>query len=312
MSATKLTFVQGGILGRDSYADLLDKSMDVVVNRASRVPVQSAQFFTTDRASTMTHKRTEVGNVLDLPVKSEDTDDMPRVQPAPGYDKSFTLVNYRSSIEVTRTLVETDQKGKIRFMMSGLMDSVRRKVEYMLSNVVIDGPSTAGADGSYLFADDHYYADAAHGTWSNSETSALLTSAAVSTMRTNMRKRKNEKGMVSPIKLKRLVVPPALQRKADQIVGSSKVPEDSLNAEQALPDLSVVTWDYLTSDDAWYGWGDLDEALWGLVYVVRVAPNIAPLSGGDTSTDVIWGRRVRFSVAAGGTVVRNMHYNQGT
>lgn len=311
MAATSLTYAETAVAQRTTYPDLLNKLFDVVLLRANKVPLQGMQFCNKQTTNKMTFQITSVGSILDLPVKSEDTDDIPMAIPAPGRDTTITMINYRRGVAVERTLVETDQHGKIRGMLSGLPKSAQRKIEYLIANVFNTGTTTAGADGSFLFGNDHIHDDPAGGTWSNLGTAAALTTAAYDTAYVAMGSRTDEKGGVSPVTAGRIIVPLTLRMKALQIAKSEFVPEYSTRGINPYQGVEVFVYNYLTSTTGWMLWGDLDQSEWGIEYVERVAPTVEDMTGKDISTDVLWGKRIRFSVAVGATILKNIHYNVG-
>ena len=299
-----ITYTETGTLNRTSYSDLLDKTFDEVKATNDRVPIQGAQFFAERNASTMEYKHTQVGTILDLPVKSEDEGPIPWVQPSPHYDTTFTLVNYRSGIKITRTLVETDQYGKIGDMMAGLFKSFQRKKEYQFANVFNNAFSTTGADGAALFAVSHSHPDGTAGTWDNLNTAADITPDSYSAMRLNMRARTDEKGFPNPLKLNQLVVVADKERRAKEVMGSSQTADTSLNNMFAFHgESNIVVWDWLTSTTAWFGCDtSASENEKGLFEINRVAPEISSADK-EVGTDIVMAKRLRFSNAVGATIM---------
>jgi len=312
MAATKLEWVRAGFENRFKHPDLTNKAMDVILDRSDNIPLVAGQFFRTEAADLLTFKLSTVSNILNHPRKTEDSNPLQFEESAPGYDKTINLYTYMLGNRITATTVKIDKSGKALFQLSGLMDSGRRFIEAGMANVINTGASVAGADGSNIFANDHYHEDAAGGTWSNLETAAALTTTTYDLMRYNARKRTNEKGFVSKVNIKNLVVVPEKEQKARQISGSDLIPEDALNAINPWKGVKPIVFDGASSTTAWYGWGDLPEAMWGLHYAVLTAPVVKPLDYPNADyPEVVAGYYIKAQVGFGASQVKNMILNVG-
>ena len=311
-----------GIQGNPGYidrhgvaADALDKTIDALRMRYNKVPLQCSPFFRVEKANRGTYKESTFGTALPLPTINEDSDVLPFNTPVKGFPKEFTIVTYRSAIQAELAVTEDEGFPVVKRMMSGLLDSGRLLYEYLMADVLNNMTTAAykGADGKALAALDHPFERAAQGTWSNLDaTAAALTHANFSTARIAMRTRKNEFGDITPILVKKLVVPAQLEQKAQEIAVSEKVPENNLNATNVWANkFDVVVVDWLTDSNAWFLVGDRPAEYCGLVLVEGVPLNITALTGGDLSTDMVWGNRIRARVAAGHTSERNIQYNEG-
>ena len=114
------------------------------------------------------------------------------------------------------------------------------------------------------------------------------------------------------VKTKKLVVPPDLEEAANVIANSELKSSSSLNDKNVfMGSFEVVVWDYLTDTNAWFIMGDIPQEYCGLIYAPEVEPSIAPMSGSDTSTDIVWAERLRMRFATGFTVEKNIQYNAG-
>jgi len=301
---------------RDAYGDNFDKSMDTFLERSSEVPMVNTQFFVDEDATTLEHKLTTWGKVLEIPSESEDTDPLQFDQPAPGYDKTLSLKTYRRAIKITETLLKIDRSGKIESMMQGLPEAGKKFIEYLTANVINTGESTAGSDGSNLFATDHYnerLTSGSNSTWSNLETGAALSTTAFNTAAVNMAQRKDEGGDPMPIMPVNLMVPPALREKALQIAGSEGVPEDALNAINVYKgSFDVVINPWLTDTNSWYIWGNLPRDMWGMHIAYLTRPEIRGLAYPSAEyPDVAKGWRLKIQVDAAGSQMKNMIKNGG-
>jgi len=165
-----------------------------------------------------------------------------------------------------------------------------------------------------LANDTHEYYRRETGTWDNLETAAALSLTTLSTARTNLRKRgSSDFGYVMPILMKKLVVPPDLEKTARDLKASTLNPATSTNEPNTWKNdpWDVKVYDYMTDTNAWFLLGDMPEEYKGIVYAYTVQPNIAPLAGADMSTDIIWGQRLRARFVISGMDGLNLEYNAG-
>jgi len=310
-SAVTNWYSSPGVLEPKVFADLVDKAMDLVWERRDQVTPQLMPLFEKATSQTGSFKTSSVSSIVDLPIKSEDTQPLPYTQPAPGFDQTFTTVNYRRAIRVTDDMRSMDRFGKVQMMISGLPKAATRLLEYACADVLNNAFATnLGADGMYLCDSRHPSEDPAAATWSNLQTAAALSPTTFSTARVAMRQRKNEKGYVDPIAPKLLVTGPANEEMAYKILNANLQPQSALNDPNW--NKSVVTAiiaDWITSSTAWFLFGDLTGPARGLFYVERVAPNVKPV--GSEDPDIIWGRRLKMAFAMGFTTCRNVEGNAG-
>jgi len=301
-----------GTVNRESHKVLFDRTFDEIKAEKDQVPIQGKMFFSEVKSPRLDYKMGTVSKTLDLPVRSEDEDDLPMVEPVVGFNKTFNLLSYRSAVKVTRKMVELDQYSLISTLLSGLLDSASRKREFQYADVFNAGFTDTGADAVALFSNSHPHADAAGGVWDNLEATSDLTSDSYSTMRLNMRNRTGEKGFIAPRNLNRLVVCAEKERKAVEVMGSSHTAENQLNNIFAFSGESeVVVWDWLTSTTAWFGQDKMADALeQGLYEFIQAPVDIADVTG-DFGIDIIMAKRLRFANAVGATILKAWNGNVG-
>lgn len=309
-----IDYAQTGTANRFTYSDLLDVTFDELKATQDMVPLQGSEFFAVRQANRMEYKHSEVGSILDLPTESEDESELPYVQVSPKYDTTFSLVNYRSAVKITRTLMETDQFGVARDMLGGLFKSSQRHDEYQFADVFNNAFSTTGADGVALFSDSHTHADSLAGTWDNLNTASDITPDAYFNMRLNMRNRTDEKGNICPLKLDQMVVCADKERRAREVIGSDHTADVDLNNINPFKnEVQLKVWDWLTSTTCWFG---LDSSRTdnekGLFHIQRVAPEISDASSDPSvGVDVIFARRLRKSNVVGATIMYAWDGNAG-
>ncbi len=225
---------------------------------------------------------------------------VPFTSPIQGFDRTYTPEDFRLAIRIEKRLRETDQHGVINRQISSLVDASGDTVEYYAALPFNTGFDTTGAwtcaDGMYLF-DDGRPAEAKDvATWGNL-LSGALTPAGVASARLAFRQNKNERGLIRPMVMRTLIVPPDLEDTGDTIrkttlaVGKSI---NDVNVDQNRWEMKV--WDYLTSATAWFAMGekgDLHELFW----YWRVKPETASNTLSDNPD--IWQARVRMSFVTG-------------
>lgn len=311
-SAVSNSFSMPGVLLTNNYPDILNTQFEKIKVRKWGVPVQGMDYFNVVSTSKDYIKHSYVTE-LGLLAKNDDEDVIPVDHPIQGFDNTHTPVDYRGSIRITKRLRETDQYAVIAKMQGALLQSAKDTTEYIAADAFNTGFGTNAswlcADGMYLFDSARPFEDPGLGTWSNLETASALTQASLATMRVNFRKTLNERGLIRPIMMKTLVVPPALEDKAYELIKSDKRAEDDMNATNVYQNrFEVKVWDYLTSDTAWFGLGPKDEN-YELYFVWRVKPETATYNASENPDVLV--HRVRMSCTTGADRVHALRGNAG-
>ena len=184
-----------------------------------------------------------------------------------GYVKRATNVTYGLGAIVTREAIEDDQYFNVaRKKATKLARSMRQTKENVHANVLNRGfnSSYVGGDGVELFSDAH---PTNNGTQSNElATPADMSEASIEDLLIQIRQAKDSRGLRIQLEGQKLVIPSELHFDATRILSSvnrSGTDHNDINAMRAhgvLPG-GVVTWDYLTDDDAWFITTDADEGL---------------------------------------------------
>lgn len=317
MAAITLKQSNTGIVDRYGVgAPMLDKSLDAVVELWNALPMQGARFFRTVTPAGGAYKEQGIDNILQLPVENADSDRMPFATSVKGFPKNFTTTEFRLAVQMERRLSDEDITGKAKSLMGGLMDSYRRLLEYSFANVLNQAVSTAtayqGSDGVSLANSGHPFRIRQEGVWSNIETAAAFTQSAFSTARTNMRKRKNHFGYITPMVPELVVVCPDKEEAVRRVISSEKVAGGSLNDKNVFQNsVDIFVYDYASSTTVWMLFAQMPSESKGLVYGPEVPGNIQACTGQDAATDIIWAERLRTIFFCGFTVVPEIQYNSG-
>jgi len=314
MAAESNNYAQIGVINRfGAGAALIDKEMDELITRKNDIPLQGSRFFRKVTADTLVHKEGTVGSGLEQPVIQEDSDDLRHVTPAPGFDVTLTAQTLRSAIRVTRTLNINQRIKKVNELMSGLMDSARRNLEYAFADVFNNAFAAAvvGADGVPLCSGSHPNEMIMTGTWDNEETGGALTPASYSTMRVNMGLRTSETGEVMPMSPDMLMVSRSNEEKAWQILESNHIPDSTLLGKNwNMGSTGLFVYDYLTDQNNYFMIDNSDVASkGGLIYFEKEAPQIR--ENPEKKADIIFDEYLRMTYATGFSTSKAIQGNVG-
>ena len=303
-------FSSAGTITQD-MVDLLDKSIDEIWNRRDEHAGVLARFFDVENKSEgLSHIITNVGSELSLPQISQDTEALPYLVPADGFKQTFNLINYRSGIRVTDTVMRADRFDKILFMASGQIKSGMRKDEYMRAAIFNDAFSgTAGADSLPLCDNSHPQENPEQGTWDNLSTGALTT-ANLHALRLLARKMTNSQGDPDPAMPQTLLIPPDLEREARELVTSTLDAETNLNTRTVLiGDLELVVSPFLTDTDAYFLLADRQGQNKGLHEVRLMDWEIG--NNSPANVDIKIDKRIKSIKAYGFTTSKNVYGSAG-
>lgn len=304
-------FSKVGYVIPQTYVDNLDAAVEYMWMRRDEFAGELGEFFEPIQADSTAFKMSSVSSVLGLVRESEDTADLPYDIPAPGYDKTFNLVNYRLAVRVTDTMVRADRQGKIMAMVQGLPKSIMRKKEYLRAAIFANAfTSGTGGDGQYLLANSHPHENPEAGTWDNLGTGAL-TYGNLQALRLLLDNMTNEGGYPDPVKGMTLVVPTALRQKAEELVGATFNPENALNQPVTLiKDLRIVVGHFLTSTTAYFLCGDMTGDNKGMYEVSLLDENLADCKPSD-NPDIVWAKRAKMIWTCGFNTSKNITGSTG-
>jgi len=304
-------FSASGTMNPETYVDNLDAAIELLWMRRDEHKGVLEQYFEKLSAKSLSFKMSSVSSVVGLPRESNDEDPLAYVQPAPGFDKTFNLITYRSGIRVTDTMVRADRQSKIVSMAAGLMKSAMRKEEYLRASIFNNAfTGTAGADSLPLVDDSHDHENPEAGTWDNEGTGAL-TFSNLQALHLLGRKMTNEKGHPDPVLARQLLVGEDLRQKAMELTGSVKNPENALNQEvKVIGGLDVVVSPFITSSTAYFLIGDRVGEDRGMYDIALLEPQMA--NNKPASADIVIDKRVKMIKVVGFSTSKNILGSVGT
>jgi len=305
-------FSASGIVDRTAAPDLLNKAIDVMwMQRNELAGVVLERFFDSDtKDSGLSHVISSVTSSLPLPVENEDTEALPYFTPAPGYDKTITLINYRSGIRVTDTMLRADRFAKIMGMVSGQMKSGARKSEYLRAGIFNGAMSgTAGADSLSLCHDSHPLENNEAGTRDNKGTGAL-SGPNLHALRLLCRKDVDAQGDPDWATPTTLLIPEDLEQTALELTTATLKPSTALNDKNVLiHGLEIVVSPYLSSALLYFLINDRAGPERGMHEVYLEPWNIKDTQ--NATADVPIDKRIKAIMAIDYTVTRSVYGSTG-
>ena len=202
---------------------------------------------------------------------------VPYVTIPAGLERIYVHKEFAQGFMVERKMVDDEQYGAIEKMPKDLARAGRYKVEMDAISLLTKGFTDNGYDGKPLFATDH--PTLAGGTNSNLITGELnqenLEKAIIA-----MRNFKDEAGKKVVYKADTLIVPPALEFKAIELLNSVNKPDGDLNNVNSIKGkLKIQVMEFLDSDTAWFV---MDSKRHELNFFWRVRPEFKREEDFDT------------------------------
>lgn len=216
-----------------------------------------------------------------------------------GPTKRWTHDTYALGMRITEETIEDDQ---YRVMQDGARElgvSARETRHIAVAEIFNTGFVTTyhtAGDALAIFATNHVRLDNA--TWSNVATASALSYSTLQNAILAFESQVDHRGkkiMQSPMTL---LVPPALEYKALELLESIGNPENANNVinatTRARPSLKLVVWPYLTSSTAFFLIGDNARMTTGLTHFERVGVQFGKEGDFDTG-DAKFKTRFRIS-----------------
>lgn len=192
---------------------------------------------------------------------------------SPGLEREYVHKAFTKGFMIERELYDDEQYRQINKFPAAMARAGRAFVEKEAASTFHDAFSKTIYDGKVLLAADHPLVDAT-GTGCNVVTGALNDANLKIAMQC-MRETVDEAGNLINASAKKLIVPPALEFTAKEILNSTQTAGTDLNnANSVKGALELVVYDYLGeaaggSDTAWF---IMDPNLAELNFFWRVKP----------------------------------------
>ena len=217
-------------------------------------------------------------NLTGTPVTTNEMPSVNYVTIPAGLERVYVHKEFAQGFQVERKMVDDEQYGVINKMPKDLARAGRYKVEMDAISLLTKGFTENGYDGKPLFATDHPILKG-DGTNSNLITGELnqanLEKAIIA-----MRNFTDEAGKKVVYKADTLIVPPALEFKAIELLNSVNKPDGDLNNVNSIKGkLKIQVMEFLDSDTAWFV---MDSKRHELNFFWRVRPEFKREEDFDT------------------------------
>lgn len=215
----------------------------------------------------------------------------------PGISKNYVHTTYALGYEITEEAVEDNLRTQETFskLPQALSRSGEETVEIQSANVINNGFSTNGFDGTTLFSTSHPNLD--NSTQANRpSTDADLSVTSLTAGLTTIEGFVDERGLQRPTKARTLLIPKDLWNIAEEIIQSEYKPYVANNEVNAIQkkDLQYSINHYLTDPDAWVLLASKENTM--LKFFWRVRPGALRRGTDFDSTNLKHLQRMRFSV----------------
>lgn len=217
-----------------------------------------------------------------------------------GPKKRWTHDTLALGLRITEEAIEDDQYGIMKDGAREVGVSARETRHIRIAEIFNTGFVTTyhvAGDALAIFSASHTRLDGV--TWSNLATASGLSYSTLQNAVLQFESLTDDRGKKIQQSPSTLLVPPALEMKALELLETVGQPENANNTINALararPSLKLVVWPYLTSSTAWYLIGDNARLSNGLIHFERVGISFGKEGDFDTG-DAKFKTRFRDSI----------------
>ena len=243
------------VMTRSNFVDLLDPSFRKIFDEEyKRRPEYYSKLFHIENSTRQSEKLSQV-TTLGLFAEKAEGSSISYDAIKQGYDVEAVHVTYALGFRVTREALDDDQFSILKQKPKALALSAKETVEVLSWSLINNGFNSAYTfgDGKELFATDH---PSPHGITGRNElsTAADLSATSLRQAIQDIESTTCERGLPLALRADVLMVPPALEWTAKELLKSSQDPESANNTINPLYNrgLSLFVNPYLTDDDAWF------------------------------------------------------------
>lgn len=279
---------------RVNNLDVLDaRFRNIALSSKSNIPLISDKIVVTKTTDRSYEKFNYWAGINETLLVSEDSV-FPSKDIKQGDGQTINVQKYGVVINVTKEMVDDNEFTPIMDVvaksMTNCMVQTRERIAVNLLNNGFDSTQETTPDGVALFSASHVLKQTG-ALQSNTATAAALDLdslwAGINTMKTTL----DDSGLYASIYLpKFLVVPQALERRANELIKSEWIPqttENTANIIGSIVNLSVLTSPLLTSTTAWFLVANPAEVnYYGLIHLQRESLSIRPLFDVKGSADL--------------------------
>lgn len=173
-----------------------------------------------------------------------------------GYSTRFTHEEYPADFVVERKFVDDDSAGIVNMRAQRIGAAFNQLQEQQAADIfnnAFDATNYAGPDSQSLCDGAHPASPSDTGTTFNNAGTSALTKSAVAATRISMMAYTDDAGNKMGVMPDTLIVPPALEDTALEIVGSMRDPDSANNTiNPQAGRFQVVPWHFLTDATNWF------------------------------------------------------------
>ena len=241
----------------DNFGKLLEPGLrKIFFETYAEVPEQFSKLFKVNTSKKAKETDYGLGAFGDWVERASGLDTVAYDTITPGLEREYVHKAFTKGFMIERELYDDDQYRQMEKMSAALARAGRSFVEKSAVSVFQEAFTTARFDGKALIANNHPLLDYT-GVGDNLVT-GVLNDANLKIALQCMRETVDEAGNLISLSPTKLVVPPALEYTAKEIVNSAQKAGTSNNDINTIKGaLEVVVYDYLAngasgSDTAWY------------------------------------------------------------
>lgn len=277
-----------------NFAKLLEPGLrKIFFQTYAEVPEQFSKIYNVNKSNKAKEVDYGLGAFGDWTQRTSELSEVDYGKLSAGLERVYTHTAFTKGFMISRELYDDEQYHQMNKMAAALARSGRAFVEKeaakTLINAFSDGKSSGSADvniydGKTLIHDKHPLVDGGSKTGCNLVTGAL-TDANLKLALKCMRETVDEAGNLISAHAKKLVVPPALEYQAREILNSTQTAGTELNNVNSVKGmLDLVVYDYIGaaaggSDTAWF---IIDPTLCELNFFWRIKPEFKSTEDFDT------------------------------
>jgi len=300
--AKSVTQSFGGVMIPENFEAVCKTGLDDVFKDSLKEPRQGMSYFKKVNMTKRSEKYQSYYGLGDVQ-QVRDGENIPSDEFGLGFDWTLTTSTFKGQIEITKDLIEDEMYGVINDRQQELTESFHRTRETILADVFNRALGTNGAqflceDGMYLGDDARPNPYALAGTWSNLESAGAITATSLFQTQLNYRSYRNERGQLTPLSLKKIVVRPQDEQTIWEILKTDRDVNTSINKKNYQQDrFEYEVYDHLTAAVAIFIANDANGARNQLKFGDRISPE---LTTEWDDQDVLTQRiRARFGVGCG-------------
>lgn len=240
-----------------TFSELLAPGLDKVFHTAyNEVPEMWTQFFNTNSSSKAYEEHFSWAG-FEGPQQLGELEEIQLRDAKPGYTVRYVHRKFANGYQLSRELVEDNQYTGVLETFPAMLARAQRAAKETVAATIFNlgfSATQPGGDAKALFATDHPLAGAGGGTGSNTPgTPTALSHSALKDALIALKRTKADDDIFSPIIPAVLLVPDQLLYKAQEILGTDKVPYSADNTTNVLMNqLQIVAWSYLTDENDWF------------------------------------------------------------